>query len=284
MSLRSGAGAQRLLVRLAGDCCRPHSVRTVRPRAATLWSCKAPRPSVHFFSSLPHRRHFATSPPQPPPSPLYPSSTPSSTSPPAPPTPNPHLAARDLSAEQLDVILRNEQQRRQTVDTKQQQLAQLLQQLQHETEHDEALAALTRYQRLTRALAYQQRGVKLLAVLLAVTSLACSMQLLVAKDRMQQATAAARQQLDERRDALAREERAVDDAGRRVREYLERRAAEAGVTAEERTWLEALRRRVAEVEAAAGVGAEEVRARQAVQTLERDINARHEANKRKPWW
>ena len=57
-----------------------------------------------------------------------------------------------------------------------------------------------------RALSHNQRGVKLLAVLLAIASLASSMQLLVAKDRTQQSTAAARHQLDEGRDVLAREE------------------------------------------------------------------------------
>ena len=53
---------------------------------------------------------------------------------------------------------------------------------------------------------------------------------------------------------------------------------------DEKIWLEALQRRVSESEAAGVCGADEMRARQAVQSLERDINAHYEANKRKPWW
>ena len=242
-------------------------------------------PAQSSFACL-YLRRFATSPPSPPSAssspPSPPHRSPAASLPPTP-APNPHLSASELSAEQLDAILRTEQQRRQTVHSKQQQLDQLLQQLQHETAHDEAQAALSRYERLVRALTYNQRGIKLLAVLLAVASLASSMQLLVAKDRTQQTTAAARQLLDERRDALNREEAAVEEVARRLREYLALRVDQAAA-ADEKAWLEALQRRVSEVEAASVCSADETKVRQAVHTLERDINVRHEANKRKPWW
>lgn len=126
---------------------------------------------------------------------------------------------------------------------------------------------------------------KLLAVVLAITSLAVSMQLLVAKEATQQSTAAARQRLDERRDGLVREEAAVEEVVRGLRQYIAMRTAEeASGSEEEKAWLHALQRRVSELEAVRVCGVDEMRARQAVQVLERDINARYEANKRKPWW
>ena len=226
-------------------------------------------------STSPPSSHSTTSPPSSPASPFTP--------PPVIVPPNPHLTATELSAEQLDAILRTEQRRRDTVNSKQQHLQQLLQELQHETAHDEARAALTRYQRLVAWLTNQQRGVKLLAVVLAIASLASSMQLLVATDRTQLATSAARQHSDDRHHTHATQEAAVDGVGRRLVEHLAQRIATAGGS-DEREWLEALQGQVAELQTAAVCSAEEMRARQAVQSLERDINACYEANKRKPWW